>query len=385
MRPLGGLLIGYVGDKHGRKQALTHSLWLMAVPTTLMGCLPVYETAGGWSIVLLVMGRLVQGISVGGQLPASLVYTVEKRDKNQWGFYGSLPMVAANIGSLSGNLAAALMRQILTEQQLEDWGWRIPFFSGILIAFVACYLKSKPELHTTAGVYDAPDSVVTNPIRQALKPGNRLALLSCSLVPMLWASGFYVSFVWMTVFMEDLIASPMESAFWVNACSMLLGITFMLPVAGSLSDRVGRVPVMTAAGIGLAVLGPIFLILISKGNAFVAFLSQLGLGVLLSLYGGPMCAWLVENFSAEVRLTSASLGYDLAHAMVGGFSPLMATALFHNVGTTAPGLLYAIFGVVSVTGLYINYCCGGGPNLDASDNANVDVSNEKATELPEVS
>lgn len=93
MRPVGGLVIGFVGDKHGRRTALTRSLFLMAIPTTLMGCLPVYETAGNWSIALLVLCRLVQGISVGGQLPASLVYTVEKRHPSKWGYYGSLPMV----------------------------------------------------------------------------------------------------------------------------------------------------------------------------------------------------------------------------------------------------------------------------------------------------
>jgi MHS family proline/betaine transporter-like MFS transporter len=93
-RPIGGLMIGYVGDKHGRKTALTRSLFLMAIPTTLMGCLPTYERAGNWAIVLLVLCRIVQGISVGGQLPASLVYTVEKRDPSQWGYYGSLPMVS---------------------------------------------------------------------------------------------------------------------------------------------------------------------------------------------------------------------------------------------------------------------------------------------------
>ena len=93
VRPLGGLIIGYVGDKHGRKNALTKSLFLMAFPTTLMGCLPSYDTAGVWAIVLLVCCRLLQGISVGGQLPASLVYTVEKRHPSTWGYYGSLPMV----------------------------------------------------------------------------------------------------------------------------------------------------------------------------------------------------------------------------------------------------------------------------------------------------
>jgi MHS family proline/betaine transporter-like MFS transporter len=226
MRPIGGLMIGYMGDKHGRKKALTRSLFLMAIPTTLMGCLPTYEQAGTLSIVLLVVCRLLQGISVGGQLPASLVYTVEKRDPSTWGYYGSLPMVAANVGSLLGNLSGALMRSVLTDEQLLSWGWRLPFFSGILIALVACYLqKHGSEVHTTAGVYDREDSEFKNPIRAAFAKGNRLALLSTALTPMLWASGFYVSFVWMAIYMEELLDPPIKGAFWINAGSMLLGMT----------------------------------------------------------------------------------------------------------------------------------------------------------------
>jgi MHS family proline/betaine transporter-like MFS transporter len=303
-------------------------------------------------------------------------------------------MVAANVGTLLGNLCAATLRQVLSEEQLLAWGWRLPFFSGILIAFVACYLKAYgAEVHTTAGVYDSAESKHTNPIKMALRKGNRLALLEAAMVPTLWAAGFYVSFVWMAIFMDELLDPPIKNAFWINIMSMLLGMTFMLPVAGAMSDRVGRVKLMTMAAVGLTVLGPIMLIMISKGNSFVAFLSQLALGVMLSFFGGPLCAWLVENFSAEVRLTSASLGYDLAHAVVGGFAPLMATALFTNVGTYAPGLIYVVFGITSIIGIYITYFFGGNQKEEATNDLELQENKAEAEttsdpaekELPEVS
>ena len=365
MRPIGGLVIGYTGDKHGRKQALTKSLFLMAIPTTCMGFLPTYKQAGWISPVLLCVCRLLQGISVGGQLPASLVYTVEQRDPSTWGYYGSLPMVAANCGSLLGNLCGAFLRQILNEEQLLKFGWRIPFMSGILIAFVAMYLKIHgDDVHTNANVYDSDDSKITNPIRVAFRKENRLALLSTTFAPFLWGGGFYISFVWMAIYMDELLDSPPTSnpvpyAFWVNAMSMFLGMTFMLPLAGFISDKIGRLKLMTFAAIGLGIMGPIVVIIISQGKAFPAFLGQFLLGTLLSFYGGPLCAWLVESFSPEVRLTSASLGYDLAHATVGGFSPAMATALFNNHGITSPGILYPILASISIFGLYLRYCCGG--------------------------
>ena len=201
MRPLGGLLIGTYGDKHGRKAALTRSLFLMAIPTTLMGLLPTYAQIGITSTILLCLCRLVQGISVGGQLPASLVYTVEQRPRSQWGYYGSLPMVAANIGTLLGNFCAALLRELLTEAQLVAWGWRLPFLSGILIAGVALYLQkygtnqdALPPPSTTpaaAGAAAAP-----SPIKAAFRKGNRIALLSTCLVPMIWSSGFYGTYLY---------------------------------------------------------------------------------------------------------------------------------------------------------------------------------------------
>ena len=326
MRPIGGLIIGYIGDKHGRKEALTKSLFLMAIPTTLMGCLPTYKQVGVLSTILLCLCRLIQGISVGGQLPASLVYTVEKRPKSQWGYYGSLPMVAANVGTLLGNVCGATMRSILTEQQLVTWGWRIPFFSGILIAVVSCYLRKYGTDVSDINVPQAQqgqqqgqeDSRIHtkphNPIKVAFRRENRLALLSTSITPMLWASGFYVSFVWIALYMEELMDPPIQNAFWINSMSLLLGMTFVLPIAGHISDRIGsRIGMMTVSGILLTGLGPVCLIVISKGNPVTAFLSQLLLGLLLSFYGGPLCAWLVENFSPEVRMTSASIGYDIRY------------------------------------------------------------------------
>jgi MHS family proline/betaine transporter-like MFS transporter len=151
----------------------------------------------------------------------------------------------------------------------------------------------------------------------------------------------------------------------------------MLPIAGALSDRLGRVKVMSGAAVGLTAGGPVLLIMISKGNSFVAFLCQLCLGVLLSFFGGPLCAWLVENFSPEVRLTSASLGYDIAHAVAGGFSPAIATALFVNVGTAAPGLIYIVFGTVSIVGIYINYCCGGNQKEDMDPKDDLELTKGK--------
>ena len=249
MRPIGGLIVGYTGDKHGRKRALARALLFMAVPTTVMGCLPTYSTVGWLAPLLLALCRLCQGISVGGQLPASLVYTVEPRPVEHWGFYGSLPMVAANTGSLLGNLCGAFLRQAMSEDDLREYGWRIPFLSGIIIAFVGLYLRFYgEEMHPNENVYDHNDSSRnSSPIVAAFGSHNHRALFSSSLTPMLWAGGFYLSFVWMAIFMAELLDPPVENAFWINAAALFLSMTFMLPVAGAISDRLGRTKTMSVA------------------------------------------------------------------------------------------------------------------------------------------
>jgi len=395
MRPIGGLTIGYMGDKYGRKTALTCSLFLMGIPTFAMGCLPTYETAGGWSIFLLILMRMLQGMSVGGQLPASLVYTVEKHPKEEWGFYGSFVMLAANVGTLLGNLVGAIMRSTLTEEQLRSFGWRLPFLSGILISIVGIYVKLYGvEHHPNAGIYDREDSEFQNPIRASFERKNHRSLLACALMPMIWAAGFYVSFVWMAIFMDELLNPPVQGAFWINFVSLLTGLTIMLPVAGHVSDVLGRFTVMAIGICGIAVIGPIMIVLISSGVPVVAFFSQCGLGVILAMIGGPMCAWLCENFSPEVRLTSASMGYDIAHATAGGFSPLVATLLVDRVGVNAAGLIYPLIALMSLTGLFIMRCARS-TEVEADDDGGLELPSEaengnntlghEVEKLPEIS
>ena len=151
--------------------------------------------------------------------------------------------------------------------------------------------------------------------------------------------------------MDDLLYPPIENAFWINAMALLFGVTLPLPLMGLLSDYCGRVRLMVVGALGLGALGPIMVIVISKGHATSAFFAQLTLGWLLTLYGGPISAWLVERFPPKVRATSASLGYDLAHCTASAFSPLLATVLAQNVSLAAPGIIYPVFAVLGLVGM----------------------------------
>jgi len=356
-RPIGGVFLGYIGDVYGRKRALEISIFLMAFPTFAMGCLPSYARVGNLAIVLLTLVRMLQGLSVGGQLVSSLVYTCENNPKSQWGLYGSFVMAAANFGTLLGGLVSTLMRAVLDDDQLESWGWRIPFLSGILVSFCGLYLKFYCEDDAIEGHHggssDGKGSSVENPIKAAFSKGNLRALLAATLVPMVWSGGFYITFVWMAIFMDDLVNPPVPKGFLVNSAALFLSVCLLFPIAGILSDMFGRYKIMLFGGVSLGVLSPLCLAVISKGNSVAAFFAQSAMGIALSLWGAPMCAWLVESFPPAMRLTSVAVGYNIAQALVGGASPALATWLADNVALISPGFYISFIACLSVIGLCI--------------------------------
>jgi MHS family proline/betaine transporter-like MFS transporter len=351
MRPIGGMLIGYIGDRYGRKTALELSIFLMALPTFTMGCLPGYERIGSLAVVLLAITRCMQGLSVGGQLMSSLVFTLEKHPKKKWGLYGSYVMAAANCGTLLGGLVAFSIRASLSDEALRRWGWRVPFLCGILVSFTGLYLKYHcPEVHALHGSH-AQDPQ-PNPIKAAFSKENRRSLLSASLVPMLWSGGFYITFVWLSIFMSDLIVPPVPGAFAVNSASLFC-ICLVFPLGGILSDWFGRKKVMLLGGIGMGVFSPLCIIVIGWGNPFASFFAQTTMGSCLTLWGAPMMAWLVEGFPPAARLTSVGIGYNIAQATSGGFAPAVATMLVDKYGKHAPGFILTGLAVLSSTGLLV--------------------------------
>ena len=310
MRPIGGIVTGHIGDVHGRKRALVFSLFSMVIPTVAMGFLPTYKQVGGWSTALLVICRLLQGFSVGGQLPSSLVYTLETKPKQHWGYYGSFINMAANSGIILGNLVGALIRQLLNDEQLLQYGWRIAFISGVAILPCAIYLRVFGQEHNpNEGQYNSSvsneglderinaedgegiiggDSISasqqTHPLRESVKRENWPALASSTLVPMLYGGGYYLSVVWMAIYMESLISPPISGAFWVNLASNIVGLTMVSFLAGWLSDKVGRIKLMTFGAVSVGIIAPVMVWIISRGKTVEALFAQMTICVFLSFY-----------------------------------------------------------------------------------------------------
>jgi MHS family proline/betaine transporter-like MFS transporter len=155
----------------------------------------------------------------------------------------------------------------------------------------------------------------------------------------------------MAIYMAELIDPAVPHAFGVNSAALLFSVCILFPIAGHLSDRYGRLFIMTIGGISMMVLSPILIVVVGQGNSAAAFFAQSTLGIALSFWGSPMCAWLVESFDPASRLTSVAIGYNIAQALVGGATPALATLSVDNLGPYSPGLLLTVFAIISLIGL----------------------------------
>ena len=291
-----------------------------------------------------------------------------------WGYYGAFVSFAAGIGGVLGNLVGAFLRQFLTDEQLLSWGWRLPFLSGLVMAAVAGLLQfigeehnpNEAEYSTHESIQGEDESETENdgnaisleekhPIREALRKENLPALFCSMLVPMLGGCGWYVTFIWMAIFEDSILDPPVPGAFWINLAALMFGFQLPALFTGWLSDRIpgGRTKLMIAGIILTGMMGPLLVWVISFGKTVGALLAQSALGMCISLYSGPLFAYLPEKFPPKVRLTSFSVGYNIGICISAGFSPTIATALVHNYGDIAPGYMYTVFAVLSLIGMYI--------------------------------
>ena len=228
---------------------------------------------------------------------------------------------------------------------------RIPFLSGILVSVSGFYLKGHGEDDEAGHVHGDTSSSEANPIRLAFSRANIRPLLASSMVPLLWSSGFYLTFVWMPIYMSDLIDTPVPNSFAVNSASLGVSVCLLFSGAGWLSDKVGRKRVMAVGGIALALSAPLALRMISSGDPVSAFFAQTFLGISLSFWGAPMMAWLAESFEPAARLTSVSIGYNIAQACGGGIAPAIATVMVDSIGPEAPAYYLTIIACIALMGL----------------------------------
>ena len=322
MRPIGGAVIGAIGDRLGRRAALTFSVAAMAVPTFLVGVLPDYQTLGIAAPILLTLLRMVQGLSVGGEYTTSIIFIIEQSPPNRRAFVGALGCCGAVGGILLGSATGALLASVMSEQALESWGWRLPFLLGLLVGIAGVVLRR--HVHEAPRKVPATRSPLLDTVRNHGPLLARLAALS-----VFNSVGFYLMFVYIVSWLQFADNIAPATALAINSTSMAVMLPVMVAM-GWLSDRYGRRPVMlSAAALGFVGALPFFW-LMHQGQSELVLLGQLGFVLSVGAFIGGQPALMVESVPAAIRCTAIALGYNVTLGILGGFSPLVATWLVHR-------------------------------------------------------
>ncbi len=339
-RPVGGIIYGHIGDRMGRRHLLLLSVVAMAVPTVLMGLLPTYETIGIAAPILLVILRLVQGLSAGGEFSGSIIFLVEHAPSNRRGFMGSLSNFGAMIGGLLGLFVGWLVTEWLDSETMSEWGWRVPFLVGVLVSLFGFWVrKGMPDSPAYVELQTA-GRILRNPIAAAFKHQARPMLVTIGL-NWIVSAGYYVIFVWLITDLTKVAGLNMHDAMGIGVLGLAFGMA-MTPVMGHLSDRIGQRAMLVIASLLIAAAAVPLLLLADLGTYISGLAAQFGLAFLMAMLLGTMPAVFVSLFTADARCSSMSISYNAALALFGGTSPLIATYLVAVTGWSgAPGLYLA--------------------------------------------
>ncbi|MEU6673279.1 MFS transporter [Streptomyces sp. NPDC046853] len=328
MRPVGGLLMGAVADRRGRRAALTVTILLMGGSSLLVGLTPTYASVGVLAPVVLVLARLLQGLSVGGEFAASTTFLVESAGPGRRGLFSSFQYVSTSAGQLAASGVAALLVSTLSEGQMDGWGWRLPFVVGAVLSLVGFWIRQ--------GAYEthqAPQDASERPgLFDALRKHPRQSLLICGIT----AGGTIAYYTWTSYLptYAELNTDISKSQALLSGTLSLAFFALLQPVGGLLSDRFGRRPLLLFFGLGFAVLS-VPLLRSLNGSFGSLLLVQCAGMVLLTGFTSISAAVNAEVFPARVRAAGIGFPYSLTVAMFGGTAPYMGT-LFKELGH--PGL-----------------------------------------------
>ncbi|MEM8681117.1 MAG: MFS transporter [Planctomycetota bacterium] len=333
MRPLGAIVFGTIGDHVARKTALTISVFAMAIPTFIIGLLPTYAQAGVFAPIALVVLRLIQGLSVGGEFTTSIVFLVESSGRRHRGFAGSWSGFGATAGILLGSGVGAIITSVLSDEAVHTWGWRLPFLLGIGVGvaglFARRHLPEPPAPPKNEQVH-ASLFVTFREHWQTI-----LHIAFCCVAS---GVGYYVVFVYLVTYMQQVGGLSEAKALGINTLNMALVLT-MLPVAGWLSDRIGRKPLLLCAAAGMILFSWPLLWLVHHHSVRCNFFGQLGFTVLIAMMS-VVPVMMVEASPRAVRCTVIALGYNLAVGLLGGTAPMMATWLISRTGNDLSPAFY---------------------------------------------
>jgi MFS transporter, MHS family, shikimate and dehydroshikimate transport protein len=358
-RPVGGALFGHFGDKLGRKPTLVIALLTMGTATTLVGLLPTYATIGAAAPIILFVLRFCQGLAVGGQWGGAVLLATEYAPEGKRGFYGSFAQVGVPVGLVLGNGIFLILSGVLGEDAFAAWGWRIPFVLSVILIGVALYIQLRLEetpafrqLQERQASEQSDEGEATSPVVEVIRDHPKQILLAGGAF-FLVNGAYYVMITGMLDYGTrelGVAQNTMLAAVLISSFAQI----FFLTGWSALSDRVGRRPVYMTGAVLLGLWAFPMFWLVNTQSAFLITLALFVGQMFLAMMYGPQAALFAEMFSARVRYSGASLGYQLASVFAGGLAPIIMVWLLESTGTSLSVSLYIFaMAVVTFTSVYL--------------------------------
>ena len=325
-RPFGAIVLGGFADRRGRRDALSLTILLMALGTGIIALCPGYNSIGLAAPIIILVARLIQGFSAGGEIGGALSTLVEHAPPQRRALFASFQQMSQGGSTMLSGLVAITIALLLPADAVTEWGWRLAFVVGLLIAPVGLYIRRELE---DAPLFKASDHAAEAPIRLVLREHWRTVLTGI-LIVMLWTVAQYLANYFPTFAVRELKVSLSQSYLG----PLVIGTVLLFcPLIGALADRYGRRRIMLAGAAGLAVVAyPAFSYLIASPTPQRLVLTQIVVAVFMLIYTAPASAVLAELFPTQVRATGISLTYSLGVAIFGGFTPAIITALISWTG-----------------------------------------------------
>ncbi|WHQ73036.1 MFS transporter [Pantoea sp. Lij88] len=340
-RPLGGFVFGHLGDVAGRKAVLIITLVIMGVTTALMGLLPGYAVWGIWSPVLLVALRFVQGIALGGEWAGAVLLSMEHGDANKRGRNASFAQVGPSCGTLIGTGFITLVTVMMSGDQFQAWGWRIPFLLSLVLVIFGLWLRRGVEETPTFVAMQEQEKTTHTPLKEVfVNYPKQLFIAGGSRI------GSDVLYALVVVFTLTYVTTVLQLPRPLALVATMLGAivnAITVPMFGALSDKWGRRPVYITGALLAIVWSFLFFVLLDSSHPVLIVLAVIGGLLIHAMMYGPQAAFVTEQFPPHVRYAGSSLAYTLAGIVGGGFAPLIITTLFKEMGSTLWVSLYVSF------------------------------------------
>jgi MHS family proline/betaine transporter-like MFS transporter len=350
VRPIGGLFFGQLGDRRGRRTALGLALILVSAATVGMGLLPTYAGAGVLAPIALVLLRLLQGFSAGGEWTGSATLMVENAPTGRRGWIASWQQFSVITGTMAGVLVVTAITNLGSTEALASGGWRIPFLVALPLGLVGFYIRFRMEDTPHFRALQQSGAVAERPTTEVVRT-QRGAMVTALFFTALPNVGFYTFLTYTPTFLRNEAGLDLADAYLVNVVGMGVYAVLTL-VVGRLSDRIGRRPLLLFHVIAFFVSAiPIYLMM-SSGSFWIALVVQVPAMLIMACYAGPGTAGLTELFPTRLRYSGLALPYNLSSALFGGTAPFIATALIAWFGTPLAPAFWAMLVAVPTLVVY---------------------------------